>query len=395
MSYNFDEVIDRKGTNSLKYDFAAERGKPADILPLWVADMDFRTPPAVIEALVKSAQHGIFGYSDNKQGYFEAIYNWYKNRFNWKIEQSWLVKTPGVVYAIAAAIRALTDKGDAIVIQQPVYYPFSETILANKRKLINNSLVYKNGTYKIDFDDFEAKIIKHGVKLFILCSPHNPVGRVWTREELVRLGDICIKHNVVVVSDEIHADFIYKGNEHCIFASIKPEYLNNAIICTAPSKTFNLAGLQVSNIFIANKEIRRKFKEEINRTGYSQLNTMGLIACQTAYEHGARWLDELKEYLEGNLDFIRSFLTERLPQIRLVEPQGTYLVWLDFQALNFNEKEIEDLIVNRANLWLDSGTMFGSDGKGFERINIACPRATLEKAFLQLEKAIHILQNQT
>lgn len=388
MTYNFDEIIDRKNTNSIKYDFAAERGKPKDILPLWVADMDFRTPSPIIEALVKAAQHGIFGYSDTKEKYFWSVYNWYNTRFNWSVKREWLVKTPGVVYAIATAIRALTDEGDAVMIQQPVYYPFSDLILANQRKLINNPLIYKNGKYYMDFEDFEEKIIKHKVKIFILCSPHNPVGRVWTKEELTRVGDLCIKHNVMVISDEIHGDFTYKGIKHFVFADLKPEYLNNSIICTAPSKTFNLAGLQVSNIFIPNRDIRKKFKEEMKRTGYSQLNTMGLIACQAAYEHGAPWLEELKEYLEGNLEFIRNFLAERLPQIKIVEPEGTYLVWLDCRALNLCEEELEDLIVNKAKLWLDGGTMFGREGEGFQRINIACPRVILEKAFLQLEEGI-------
>lgn len=393
MNYNFDEIIDRRGTNSIKYDFAVERGKPKDIVPLWVADMDFKAPPAVIEVLTKSVQHGIFGYSEHKEGYFDAIYHWYQTRFDWEIQPDWLVKTPGVVYAIATAIRALTDEEDAIIIQQPVYYPFSQSILANNRKLINNSLVYKDGAYHMDFDDFEEKIVKNKVKLFILCSPHNPVGRVWTKEELTFLGDICIKHGVIIVSDEIHADFVYPGNQHFVFANLKAEYLNNSIICSAPSKTFNIAGLQVSNIFIANQEIRKKFQREIARTGYSQLNTVGLIACQAAYENGAQWLEQLKEYLAGNLDFVRKFLADHLPQIKLVEPQGTYLVWLDFQALNLEEEQLEDLIINKANLWLDSGTMFGREGKGFQRINIACPRATLKKALLQLEQAISMLSS--
>lgn len=388
MVYNFDEIIERKGTNSLKYDFSVERGKQKDILPLWVADMDFRTPPAVIKALKASVEHGIFGYSESKQSYFEAIYNWYKTQFGWEIEPFWLVKTPGVVYAIATAVRALTDEGDAVMIQRPVYYPFSETILANHRKLINNALVYKNGTYHIDFKDFEKKIIENRVKLFILCSPHNPVGRVWSKEELIKIGDLCMKYGVIVVSDEIHSDFTYKGNQHYIFASLKSEYLNNSIICTAPSKTFNLAGLQVSNIFIANQKIKRKFREEIGRTGYSQLNSMGLVACQAAYKYGAPWLDELMKYLEGNLNFVRNFLLEHLPEIKLVEPQGTYLIWLDFQRINLTEEELEDLIENKANLWLDDGRMFGSEGKGFQRMNIACPRMILKRALLQLEKAV-------
>lgn len=389
MSYNFDEVIERKYTNSIKYDFARERGKPSDILPLWVADMDFKTPSAVTEALVKKAQHGIFGYSESKKDYFDALYNWFKGRFNWQVEQDWLVKTPGVVFAIAAAIRALTREGDAVMIQQPVYYPFSETITANNRKLINNSLVYENGKYHMDFVDFENKVIENKVKLFVLCSPHNPVGRVWTREELIRIGDICKKYDVIVVSDEIHADFTYAGYHHLIFAGLKPEYLNNTIICTSPSKTFNLAGLQVSNIFIANKELRKAFQEEIVRAGYSQLNIMGLVACQKAYEYGGQWLDELKEYLSANLEYIRTFLHERIPQVKLVEPQGTYLVWLDFKSLHLSQKKLDDLIINKANLWLDSGILFGEEGEGFQRVNIACRRFMLEKAFTNLEKALH------
>jgi cystathionine beta-lyase len=389
MEINFDEIINRTGTNSIKYDFAALRGKPEGILPLWVADMDFRTPPAVTEALLKAVTHGIYGYSEIKTEYFDALYHWFHDRFGFNVKQEWLVKTPGVVYAIATAIRALTKEGDGVLIQQPVYYPFSEAIRSNHRRLINNPLVYKNGSYQIDFEDFESKITQNEVKLFILCSPHNPVGRVWTKEELTRLGTICMKHRVIVISDEIHADFTYTGHTHTVFAGISKEFLAQSIVCTAPSKTFNLAGLQVSNIFIANKEIRRKFKEEINRSGYSQLNTMGLIACQAAYEFGAKWLEELKTYLEGNLDFIRSFLAEHIPTVKLVEPQGTYLVWLDFQALNLSEEELEKLITHRAGLWLDHGTMFGSEGFGFQRVNIACPRSVLKQAFLQLEQAIN------
>lgn len=388
MTYNFDEAINRKGTNSIKYDFALKFGKPVDVLPLWVADMDFKAPPAVTQALVDSAQHGVFGYSENQEAYFDAIYNWYQEKFNWEIKESWLVKTPGVVYAISTAIRALTEPGDAVIIQQPVYYPFFDSVKTNNRRLVNNSLVYENERYHIDFDDFEAKIVAHKVKLFILCNPHNPVGRVWTKEELIRLGDICVKHNVIVVSDEIHGDFTFGENKHLVFTNLKPEYLDNTIVCTAPSKTFNLAGLQVSNIFIPNSEIRNKFKEEVHKSGYSQLNTMGLVACQTAYEQGGQWLDELKEYLVGNVELIRTFLAERLPQIKLVEPEGTYLLWLDFKNLNLSQEELDDLIVNKANLWLSTGTTFGNEGKGFQRINIACPKATLKKALGQLEKAI-------
>lgn len=388
MDTQFDEIINRQGTNSLKYDFAAERGKPADTLPLWVADMDFRTCPAVIEALKRLADHGIFGYSESTEGYFDALQNWYFNYFGWKVRREWLVKTPGVVYAICAAIRALTNEGDAVLIQKPVYYPFSESILANKRTVVNNPLVYADGKYHIDFSDFEEKIIRHKVKLFILCSPHNPVGRVWSAKELTRLGDICVKNDVIVLSDEIHSDFVYPGCRHHIFASLKPEYRERSIICTSPSKTFNLAGLQASNILISNAEIRKKFQNEVLKTGYSQLNAMGLAACQAAYENGRQWLDELKQYLAGNLAFVRTFLKEKLPEVKLVEPQGTYLVWLDFRGLKLTNHRLEELIVNRAKLWLDRGTLFGEEGEGFERINIACPRATLQKALTQLQRAV-------
>jgi len=391
MNCQFDEIIDRKGTNSLKYDFAVEYKKPTDLLPLWVADMDFQTPPAVVDALIKSAQHGIFGYSESKQGYFDTLQRWYFENFNWDIQRKWLVKTPGIVYAICTAIRALTKKGDAVLIQPPVYYPFSESILTNGRKLVTNSLVYSDGKYSIDFEDFEAKIVENNVKLFILCSPHNPVGRVWTKDELIRLGDLCVKHDVLIVSDEIHADFVYEGNTHIVFASLKKEYLNRTITCTAPSKSFNLAGLQVSNIFIANNDIRHQFKDEIIKSGYSQLNTMGLVACQAAYECGRDWLDDLKLYLAENLKFVRAFLSEKLPQIKLVEPQGTYLIWIDCRELGLSEDQLENFVLSKAKLWLDSGAIFGSEGNGFERINIACPKSTLEKALKQLEQAVNSL----
>ncbi len=391
MNESFDKIVDRKGTNSIKYDFAAERGKPADLLPLWVADMDFQVPPAVTEALVKSAQHGIFGYSESKNDYFETLQKWYADYFQFHVQRDWLVKTPGVVYAICTAIRALTRQGDAVMIQRPVYYPFTESIVSNGLVLVNSPLVYRNGKYAIDFVDFEEKIVRNNVKLFILCSPHNPVGRVWTKDELIQVGDLCVKHNVIVVADEIHADFVYPGNTHYVFANLKPEFLNQSITCTAPSKSFNLAGLQASNIWIPNPEIRREFRAEITRSGYSQLNIMGLVACQAAYAHGREWLEGLKEYLSQNLDFLRRFLAEKLPQITLVEPQGTYLVWLDCTKLGLEEEQLEDFMVNQAKLWLDSGAIFGPEGEGFERVNIACPRSVLEQALTRLEQAVSSL----
>lgn len=395
MIFNFDEIIDRRSTNSIKYDFAEEMGKPTDVLPMWVADMDFKSPPEVTEALIKVAQHGIFGYSLSKKDYFDAVHYWFNTRFGWDVKKEWLIETPGVVFAISTAIRAFTDEADAVMIQQPVYHPFSEKIRVNNRKLVNNPLVYENGEYKMDIKDFESKIKEHRVKLFILCSPHNPVGRVWTKEELTEIGDICMKHGVIVVSDEIHADFIYEGYKHTIFSEVKQEYLDNTIICTAPSKTFNLAGLQVSNIFIPNKRLREKYKTEMKKAGYGSLNTLGIVACQAAYRYGAQWLDELMTYLTGNLNFVREFLKERLPQVKLVEPQGSYLIWLDFSGLNLNAEELENLILNRAKLWLNSGTIFGPEGEGFQRMNIACPRSVVEEAFLRLEQAVRFLPNKT
>lgn len=391
MYYDFNKQIERRGTNSLKYDFAAEKGKPEDILPLWVADMDFQTPQPVIDALVEASSHGVFGYTEVKSPYFETVQDWYRTHFNWETKESWLVKTPGVVFAICTAVRAFTEPGDGVLIQRPVYYPFSNSILDNDRTLINNPLCISSGRYTIDLDDFEAKIKDNKVKLFILCNPHNPVGRVWTKEELTAMGDICLKYNVTVVSDEIHGDFIYPGYKHTVFAGIRPEFADIVITCTAPSKTFNLAGLQISNIFISNQKLRSAFRKELYSTGYNQLNTLGLVACHAAYEKGNSWLESLRTYLSENLTYIRNYLKEELPQISLIEPEGTYLIWLDFRELGLTDAQLEDLIVHKAKLWLDRGTMFGPEGEGFQRINIACPRSTLERAFSQLKQAVEAL----
>lgn len=382
--YNFDTYVERRGSNSLKYDFAVERNMPEDVLPLWVADMDFKTATPILEALNKAIEHGIFGYNEAKTSYFNAIEKWYKKFFDVSLKEEWLLKTPGVVFALAMAVKAFTDEGDAVIIQEPVYYPFSEVIKANKRKIVNNELILKNGRYEIDFENFEKLIEENNVKLFLLCNPHNPVGRVWTADELIRLGDICLKHKVMVVSDEIHNDFVMKNFKHRVFFSLKPEFEDISVICTAPSKTFNLAGLQISNIFIPNKVNRAKFKKEINASGYSQLNSLGLIACQAAYEHGEEWLTQLKEYLAENLTFTREYLKENLPKVRLIEPEATYLIWLDMRELGTAD-EVDNKIVNEAKLWLDRGEMFGAAGAGFQRINLACPRATLKEALDRLK----------
>lgn len=387
MTYNFDEIVDRHGTNCLKHDFHIERNKPEDTLSLWVADMDFKTPIEVQEALQHAVSHGIFGYTDIKEDYFEAIHTWFLKHFQWDTKRDWLVTTPGVVYALNLAVKAFTEKGDSVMIQRPVYYPFSQVIEKNDRRLINTPLQYENGHYVMDYEAMEFQIIKNNVKLFIFCSPHNPVGRVWTREELIKLGDICLKHNVIIVSDEIHADFTYPGHQHTVLANISKELSNITITCTAPSKTFNLAGLQVSNIFIENETLRSEFCKELERSAYSELNCLGIVACKAAYTYGEDWLNQLRDYLKGNVDFVREYLATYLPKVKLVEPEGTYLLWLDFSEYHLTLDELEDAIVNKAKLWLDTGTMFGLEGAGFQRINIASPRPIIEQAMNQLKDA--------
>ena len=392
--YDFDSVIDRKNTNSLKYDFAVERGRPADVLPLWVADMDFRAPQPVLDALQKSVDHGIFGYSDVKSDYYNAISQWFLQRFHWQTQPEWLVKTPGVVFALAMAVRALTQPGDSVLVQPPVYYPFFGVVRDNDRTVVESELVYQDGRYIIDFEDFERKIVEHHVKLFLLCSPHNPVGRVWTLEELQKLGEICLKHDVFVVSDEIHCDFSFEEHPHHVFLSANPALAEKAIVCTAPSKTFNMAGLQASNIWIPSKELRAKFLKEINRTGYSQLNSLGLVAFQAAYAAGGEWLTQCQAYLRANLDFLREFLAEHIPEIKLVEPDGTYFAWLDCSGLDLCQRDLNDLITKQAKLWLDAGHIFGKNAGQFQRIVLACSRSILEQALLQLSAAVSTLRTQ-
>ena len=385
---NFNIVVNRKNTNCLKYDFAVRRGRPENVLPLWVADMDFKVAPEITQAIEKRVAHGIFGYSEVKEEYFEAVSAWMEQKHGWHVKEDWLVKTPGVVFALAMAVQAFTEPGDAVIIQQPVYYPFSEVIADNGRRIVDNTLELKeDGKYHINFEDFEQKVKENHVKLFLLCSPHNPVGRVWTKEELKKIAAICRKYDVIVVSDEIHEDFVFNG-KHQVFADLSEDAKNRTITCTAPSKTFNLAGLQVSNIWIANPKLREKFKKQIAAAGYSQLNTLGLTACEAAYRYGGEWHAELLGYLKSNLNFLREFLQTRLPEVKLIEPEGTYLVWLDFGSLGLTEEQREELLTKKAGIWLDSGAIFGAAGKGFERINIACPRSILKDALERIERAV-------
>lgn len=381
---NFDNEINRYKTNSLKYDFKSDKNKPDDVFPMWIADMDFKCCDEILNDMHKKIDHGIFGYSKNDENYFNAIKNWYKQNFDIELKQEWLITTPGVVFALATAVKTLTKENDYVLINNPVYFPFTEVVEANKRKIISSDLILNNNNYEIDFQDLENKIKQYNIKLFLLCSPHNPVGRVWNKNELDKIIEICMKYNVFIVSDEIHSDFVWSGTHTCLLKY--KDYQNNIILCTAPTKTFNLAGLQVSDIFIPNKEIRDKFQLEINKTGYSHINIMGLVACQSAYENGQKWLNELKKYLLENIEYVDMFLKEKLPKIKLIYPEGTYLLWIDFNELNLTDDKIEELLLTKAKLWLNNGKMFGKTGKGFQRLNIALPREKLKIALENLEK---------
>lgn len=380
MEFDFDKITERKHTNAIKYDLAKVRGKPEDAISLWVADMDFPTAPCIQKALAEKVGHGIFGYSRPDERYFAALKKWFSERQDFEIQDSWVVNTPGVVFAIATAIKAFTKEGDGVLIQKPVYYPFFNSIKNLGRKVVNSSLVLRDGHYEIDFGDFEKKIVDENVKLFIMCSPHNPGGRVWTRQELEKIAGICIQHGVLVVSDEIHSDIVFGERKHTVFGNISAEALDNSIICTSPSKSFNLAGLQFSNIFIANKKLRLAFQREIDRTGYDEPSLMGIVAATSAYSEGGQWFDEAKNYIWENIVFAKNYIEENAPRIKVVEPEGSYLLWLDFSDFDLSDEEINDRILNKAKVWLDNGTMFGTEGEKFQRINCATPRGILEKA---------------
>lgn len=385
---NFDEKIERKGTGCLKYDFASQRGMPEDVLPLWVADMDFRTSSYVEDAVIERTKHGIFGYSDLQEPYFQEVSGWMKRHHDWTVQEEWMIKTPGVVFALASAVKAFTDAGDHILIQQPVYYPFSEVIEDNGRIVVSNDLCLKeDGKYHIDFDDFEKKIADYQIKLFLLCSPHNPSGRVFSKEELIRMGDICLKYGVTVVSDEIHHDFVFEG-KHTVFASIKKEFEDISIICTSPSKTFNLAGMLLSNIFIPNQDLRSRFCRAVAAAGISQQNILGQVAVQAAYRNGDEWYEKMHAYIAENRAYVRSYVAEHMPGVNMVNGEGTYLVWLDFRQTGIDADELDRRIIYEAKLWLDSGKIFGMSGRGFQRINIAAPRSVIEKCMKKLKRIL-------
>ncbi len=388
MKYDFDEIIPRRGTDCVKYDAVPKRGLPADTIPLWVADMDFRAPQPVLDRLAEVVRHGIFGYADfADDGYFRAVAGWFSRRFDFRPEPEWLITSPGVVFAQGLALSGLTEPGDAVLIQEPVYHPFAKMIRANGRRMVSSDLVHRDGAYTIDLADFERKMVDEGVRMFILCNPHNPVGRVWTRDELTALGEICLRHGCLVFADEIHCDFVRPGHRHQVFAALSPAFAARTVMATAPSKTFNLAGLQGANIFIPDPDLRRRYQEAQFRTGYGELNNMALAAGRAAYEHGGEWLEQLREYLEGNLALVRE-AAAAWPGVGLVEPEGTYLAWLDMRGLGLAPAELDDRLTSRARLWLDEGRKFGASGEGFYRLNLTCPRPVLAEAMERLRIAL-------
>ena len=392
MHFDFDKVIDRKGTASVKHDLVEKNGYPEDVLPMWVADMDFEAPPCVLEAMEKRLRHGIFGYSFPEDGYQEAVCGWFRRRFDWPVEPEWIVQTPGVVFAVSAAVRVMTQPGESVLVQTPVYYPFFDCVERNGRKLVTSELKYENGRYRVDYDAMERKIVEEQVKLLILCSPHNPICRVWSLEELQTVGNICRKHGVRVVADEIHCDFVQPGYEHIPFVKACPELAEDTVVCTAPSKTFNLAGLQVSNLLIPGEKLREAYREELSRIHCTSVNCLGMVACRAAYEGGEEWLEACKAYMNENLRYVRDYLKAHLPQIRLVEPEGTYFAWLDCSGLGLNKDQLDELIVHKAKLWLDTGSIFGESAAQFQRVVLACPRSVVMQAMENLRTAVETMK---
>jgi cystathionine beta-lyase len=387
MRYNFNEEINRVGTDCMKYDLREEFFKSPDVIPLWVADMDFRTPDFVIEAIKNRIDHEIFGYSFHPDSQYESIINWVKQQHQWKIQKDWIGFTPGVVPAINLAVLAFTDPGDKIVIQTPVYFPFYSAVKDHQRKLIINPLVLNKSRYEMDLDNFRTQIDDR-TKMLILCSPHNPTGNVWKKEELEQVAEICLKNNILILSDEIHSDIVYKGNKHVPMAMLSERISKNTVTLMSPSKTFNFAGLSTAYFIASNNDLRERLQRETDKFHLSMGNIFGNIALEAAYRHGNEWLKELTTYLEENITSVRNFINNHLPSLTLIEPEATFLLWIDFRRSGIDDKNIRQLLVRRAKLGLSNGILFGKDGEGFQRINIGCPRPVLEKALWQLNDAL-------
>lgn len=384
----FDGVVDRRGSGSYKWDI--EEGD--DVLPMWVADMDFKTAPVVIEALQKRVAHGVFGYTSVPDAYYDATINWFKRRHNWEVKREWFIYTSGVVPAISAIINAVAEPGDYVITQTPAFNCFFSSIRNDKCKLLPNPLIYKDGKYSIDFDDLEKKAADPKAKVMILCNPHNPSGRVWTEAELRKVGEICLKHNVFIIVDEIHNEIVYDGYKYIPFASLSEEFLMHSATCVSPSKSFNMAGLQISNIFAADPEIRAKIDKSINVNEVCDVNPFGVVALIAAYNEGEQWLKELIQYLHNNYLYVKEFFEKNLPQFPVITLEGTYLVWIDCKCLGMKSAEIAEKLLKEEKLKLSPGTLYGDDGEGFIRLNIACPKSTLIKG---VEKIYNLFQRLT
>lgn len=383
----FNEVISRKNTRSVKWDMAGKVFQSEDVLPMWVADMDFQAPKEVNEALIKRAEHGIYGYTVIDDDVKNAVVNWLSDRHQWTIQPEWLTFSPGVVSSLHMAIEAFTEPGDKILIQTPVYTPFYTVIKAHGREMVKNPLIEKDQYFTIDFDDFEEKL-KTGVKAFILCSPHNPVGRVWKKEELEEIARLCLKYDVMIFSDEIHADLVFPGEKHIPIASLSDEVLENTITCMAPSKTFNLAGLEASYVIAANAEKRKKLKNQFLKSGYNGLlNTMANTALEAAYTYGKPWLEELMQLLESHKNYVTEQL-EAETNLKVTRSEGTYLLWLNCTGLGLSGKELKQFMIEKARVGLNAGLDYGDEGEQYMRMNIACPRATLEEGVNRIIDAV-------
>ncbi|WP_249871163.1 MalY/PatB family protein [Oceanobacillus saliphilus] len=387
----FDEIFDRRNTRSAKWDMLQEVFQSDEVLPMWVADMDFKAPKEVNDALIRRAQHGIYGYTVVDDDVVGAIIDWQKKRNQWTIDKSWLTYSPGVVTSLHMAVQAFTEPQDKILIQSPVYTPFYSVITEHDRIVVKNSLINQDNYYTIDFDDFEEKL-RSGVKAFILCSPHNPVGRVWKKEELQEMARLCLKYDVMIFSDEIHSDLVFPGKHHIPIASLSEEIADQTITCMAPSKTFNLAGLDASYVITTNKDKRKQLNAAFSRQGFhNMLNMMGNTAMEAAYTYGESWLEELVALLENHANYVTEMFAKHAPQLKVVKSEGTYLLWVDCSELNMDSKELKRFMIEKARVGLNTGAEYGEEGDQFMRINIACPRATLEEGVNRIVGAVQAL----
>jgi len=386
--FDFDKVIDRSGTDTFKFDLREQIFGKADVIPLWVADMDFAAPPAVTEAVKRRAEHPVYGYTVRPESFNISIKDWLKNRHGWEIEASWITFTPGVVPALALSLLAFSDPGDGVIIQPPVYPPFHSIVTDNDRKLVYNTLIQEEGKYRINFEELEELASKPENKILILSSPHNPVGRLWTKEELTAIGEICLRHNVLVLSDEIHSDLAIYGNKHIPFASINKEFASNSLTFMAPSKTFNIAGFGTSYVVCENKELNDKFRRVLEGLHLNMGTLFSGVILESAYNNGGEWLDEMLKYVEGNIDLVHDFFKAELPQVTFTKPEATYLLWLDFRALDWEQEKLNSFLINRANVGLNNGTLFGEEaGTGFMRMNVGSSRIVIQKALENMKKA--------